>query len=108
MKKSIITTTLLLSSLWSFSATAALEFINNTSIKSLIQFEADIGRDYTILTFSGSETMCRIPYTEDKLYTFALSLYMAGKKADFVCGETVSDPGGSTFNTRKVHRIIAI
>lgn len=81
---------------------------DNVTIKSLVQFESGISRDYTIVEFSNG-AMCRIPHstTDKELYSFALALYMAGKKVWFHCHNTASDPGASGYNTHLLHRLVA-
>ncbi|MCP4990038.1 MAG: hypothetical protein GY928_29545 [Colwellia sp.] len=88
------------------SIATAYVFVQNEKIASLTQFETGIGRDYTLLTFTNNATRCRIPHDNKELYSFALALYMSGKTASFVCSGLEDDPGGSSFPSRKVHRII--
>ena len=72
----------------------------------MIQFENGIGRDYTLLEFSSNSGLCRIPHAEKELYSFTLSLYLAGKKMNVVCYDTVEDPGNSGYPSHKLHRIV--
>lgn len=85
----------------------AFVFINDAQIDTLIQFEGGLGRDFTLLNFSNSEARCRISHDDKELYTFALSLYMAKKTVDVVCHDALEDPGGSTYKSHKLHRLIA-
>ena len=76
-------------------------------ITALIQFEAGISRDYTLIEFSSGER-CRVLHTEKELLALVLSLYAMDKPVNIVCYDTQDDPGASGYLSRKLHRITGV
>jgi hypothetical protein len=77
---------------------------NEVQILRLIQFESGIGRDYTIIEFSGS-VRCRVQHSDKELLSLTMMLYATGKSVSAVCYDTLDDPGGSGYPSYKLHRI---
>ena len=99
---------LILSVIGLLAASAANAWITQTGahITRLIQFEAGISRDYTLVEFTTGER-CRILHTEKELLALTLSLYIAEKAVSFTCYDSTEDPGSSSFPSHKLHRIMA-
>jgi hypothetical protein len=88
------------------AASAANAWITQSGarITRLIQFEAGISRDFTLVEFSTGDR-CRILHTEKELLAFTLALYMADKPVSFSCYDSTEDPGSSAYPSHKLHRI---
>jgi len=88
-----------------FVSTASHAWVVSTevTIKELVQWE---GSSYVLVILSNNN-MCHAPLTDKELYSFMLSLYMAGKKFTAYCHD-----GGETINgyndSHKIHRINAM
>lgn len=79
---------------------------NDVTITRIMQFEGGLNRDYAILYFSNNGGACRVLYSEKELYSFVLSIHMAGKSVNAICHDEQDDPGGSMIPTHKLHRVI--
>lgn len=78
---------------------------DNVVITRIIQFEGGIGRDYSILEFSGNGPRCRIPHLEKEFFSFALAAHMAQRPISAICHDEAEDPGASSYTTHKLHRL---
>jgi hypothetical protein len=90
------------------AASAANAWITQSgaTIARLIQFEAGLSRDYTLVEFSTGDR-CRILHTEKELLALTIALYMADRPVSYACYDSTEDPGSSAFPSHKLHRIIA-